>query len=242
MSFTTSTGHFDQLILGVPFSLHGFPAPFRRRFPALPCGVIAGYPMQTVMRFSRCGAGFGNKKSPHNNLNLTIPSGMALVRVRYVAIRKLKTCSGSFGSRAGTLSKYVILNCWNRLPQKSSHVNVNLSGQGPSILLRKTVLSLKSPTGAFIAPLRCANASLPRGRRNRLISQPKKNRKFPPVGNSLLYISLLSVALIASFTSSAILNDLFAICNSRLLPTNQIVNYAGRVRPIQGRTLFLFCI
>ena len=30
--------------------------------------------------------------------------------------------------------------------------------------------------------------------------------------------------------------------NSRLLPTNQIVNYAGRVRPIQGRTLFLFCI
>jgi hypothetical protein len=41
--------------------------------------------MQTVMRFSRCGAGFGNKKSPHNNLNLTIPSGMALVRVCYVA-------------------------------------------------------------------------------------------------------------------------------------------------------------
>ena len=107
----------------LPFSLHGFPAPFRRRFPALPCGVIAGYPMQTVMRFSRCGAGFGNKKSPHNNLNLTIPSGMALVRVRYVAIRKSKTCSGSFRSRAGTLSKYVILNCWDRLPQKSSCVN-----------------------------------------------------------------------------------------------------------------------
>ena len=88
-------------------------------------GVIAVYPMQTVMRLSRCGAGFGNKKSPHNNLNLTIPSGMALVRVRYVAIRKSKTCSGSFGSRAGTLSKYVILNCWNRLPQKLSRVNRN---------------------------------------------------------------------------------------------------------------------
>ena len=86
-------------------------------------GVFAVYPMQTVFRFSRRGAGFGNKKSPHNNLNLTIPSGMALVRVRYVAIRKSKTCSGSFGSRAGTLSKYVILNCWNRLPQKSSRVN-----------------------------------------------------------------------------------------------------------------------
>ena len=122
-------------------------------------GVIAGYPMQMVMRLSRYGAEFSNKKSPHNNLNLTIPSGMALVRVRYVAIRKLKTCSGSFGSRIGTLCKYVILNCWDRLPQKSSHVNVNLSGRSPSILLRKTVLSLKSPTGAFIAPLRCANAN-----------------------------------------------------------------------------------
>ena len=117
----------------------------------------------------------------------------------------------------------------------------HLSGRGPSILLRKTVRSLKSPTGAFIAPLRCANASLPRGRRNRLIMQTTKNGKFPLVGNSLLYISLLSVALIASFTSSAILNNLFAICNSRLLPTNQIVNCDGRVRP-QGRTLFLFCI
>ena len=70
----------------------------------------------------------------------------------------------------------------------------------------------------------------------------KEKQSVPDGGNALLYISLLSVALIASFTSRAILNDLFAICNSRLLPTNQIVNYAGRVRPIQGRTLFLFCI
>ena len=40
------------------------------------------------------------------------------------------------------------------LPQtllETSTANWNLSGQGPSILLRKTVLSLKSPTGAFIA-------------------------------------------------------------------------------------------
>ena len=34
-----------------------------------------------------------------------------------------------------------------------------LVGVSPSILLRKTVLSLKSPTGAFIAPLHCANAN-----------------------------------------------------------------------------------
>ena len=86
--------------------------------PGIPCRRSCGFQ----------GAGFDNKKSPHNNLNLTIPSGMALVRVYYVAIRKSKTCSGSFGSRAGTPSKYVILNCWDRLPQKSSRVNVNLSG------------------------------------------------------------------------------------------------------------------
>ena len=78
------------------------------------------------------------------------------------------------------------------------------------------------------------------GRKSRLIiSQAKKNRAFT-TGNALLYISLSYVDLIASFSSSAILNNLFAICNSRLLPTNQIVNCTGRVRPIQGRTLFLW--
>jgi hypothetical protein len=61
-------------------------------------GVIAGYLIQTVMRFSRCGAGFGNKKSPHNNLNLTTPSGMALVRVRYVAIESQKLAPAPLGA------------------------------------------------------------------------------------------------------------------------------------------------
>ena len=41
-----------------------------------------------------------------------------------------------------------------------SYTKRELVGAGSSILLRKTVLSLKSPTGAFIAPLRCANANL----------------------------------------------------------------------------------
>ena len=41
-----------------------------------------------------------------------------------------------------------------------SATNWNLSGQSPSILLRKTVLSLKVPTGDFIAALRFANANL----------------------------------------------------------------------------------
>ena len=77
-----------------------------------------------------------------------------------------------------------ILACWNSEEGQRSLVG----GKAPPSCLRKTVRSLKSPTGAFIAPLRCANASLPRGRRNRLILQPKKNRKLP-LGNSLPYLS-----------------------------------------------------
>ena len=41
--------------------------------------------------------------------------------------------------------------------------------------------------------VRKARGSLPHGRQSRLIMQTTKNRKFP-LGNSLLYISLLSVA------------------------------------------------
>ena len=130
-----------------------------------------------------------------------------------------------------------ILACWN-----------SEEGQRSLVGARPLHLACARPFGRLKAPLglsllRCAvqtRACL--GRRNRLITLPAKRYRAFPTGNALLYISLLSVALIASFTSSAILNNLFAICNSRLLPTNQIVNYAGRVRPIQGRTLFLFCI
>lgn len=34
---------------GMPFSLHGLPTPFQRRFPARPCGVMAGYPMSKIV-------------------------------------------------------------------------------------------------------------------------------------------------------------------------------------------------
>jgi len=54
--------------------------------------------MQTVFLFSRFSAGFGNKKSPHNNLNRTTPSGMALVRVRYVAIESQKLAPAPSGA------------------------------------------------------------------------------------------------------------------------------------------------
>jgi len=77
-----------------------------------------------------------------------------------------------------------------------------------------TVFSCKLPKVTYFqkfafAKRSGANANLPHGRQNRLITPPaKKNRAFP-TGNALLYISLLSVVF-------------------------------GRVRPIQGRTLFLF--
>lgn len=71
--------------------------------------------------------------------------------------------------------------------KKFETVKVACRGEAPPFAAQ-TARSLKSPTGAFIAPLRCANASLPRGRRSRLILQPKKNRKFP-LGNFLPYLS-----------------------------------------------------
>ena len=114
----------------------------------------------------------------------------------------------------------------------------HLSGRGPSIFLTQDRSVAQKSHWGFHCCAALRKRELAYGRPNRLITPPtKRNRAFPP-GNALLYISLSSVALIASFTSSAILNNLFAICNSRLLPTNQIVNCDGRVRPIQGRTLF----
>ena len=76
---------------------------------------------------------------------------------------------------------------------------VELVGARPLHLLSQTVLPLKSPTGAFIAPLRCANAVPPqtllRTDEEELcqfdIIPPttERNRAFP-TGNALLYILL----------------------------------------------------
>ena len=48
-----------------------------------------------------------------------------------------------------------------RLHFRSDLVGVALVGAKPLHLLSQTALPLKSPTGAFIAPLRCANAVPP---------------------------------------------------------------------------------
>ena len=83
--------------------------------------------------------------------------------------------------------------------------------------------SNESPSGAFVAPQ--TRACL--GRRSRLIMPPAKRNRAFPTGNALLYISLSYADLIASFSSSAILNNVFAICNSRLLPTNRELHWQG---------------
>ena len=62
-------------------------------------------------------------------------------------------------SRLSARSVLQKVNGLLRSPQATRTSLHSCSGQGPSILLRKTVLSLKSPTGAFIALLRCANAN-----------------------------------------------------------------------------------
>ena len=81
----------------------------------------------------------------------------------------------------------------------SDLVGVALVGTTPLHLLSQTALPLKSPTGAFIAPLRFANAVPPqtllRTDEEELcqfdIIPPttERNRAFP-TGNALLYISL----------------------------------------------------
>ena len=84
---------------GLPFSLHGVPAPSRRRFPALLLRIIAGYPMQTVMRFSKCEAGTATKKVA------TKQTGHAFAFSEGLASRlcsDLKSQKGELPSPAGT--------------------------------------------------------------------------------------------------------------------------------------------
>ena len=84
----------------------------------------------------------------------------------------------------------------------SDLVGVALVGAKPLHLLSQTALPLKSPTGAFIAPLRYANAVPPQTllrtdeeelcQFDTIPPTIERNRAFP-TGNALLYISLSSV-------------------------------------------------
>ena len=86
-----------------------------------------------------------------------------------------------------------------RLHFRSDLVGVALVGATPLHLLSQTALPLKSPTGAFIAPLRCANAVQPQNllrtdeeelcQFDIIPPTTERNRAFP-TGNALLYILL----------------------------------------------------
>ena len=85
-----------------------------------------------------------------------------------------------------------------RLHFRSDLVGVALVGARPLHLLSQTALPLKSPTGAFIAPLRFANAVPPQTllrtdeeelcQFDTIPPTIERNRKFPS-GNSLPYLS-----------------------------------------------------
>ena len=108
----------------------------------------------------------------------------------------------SRGHKFSILEKFLSIRDFTssmRLHFRSDLVGVALVGAKPLHLLSQTALPLKSPTGAFIAPLRFANAVPPqtllRTDEEELcqfdIIPPttERNRAFP-TGNALLYISL----------------------------------------------------
>ena len=126
--------------------------------------------MQTVMRFSRFGAGFGNKKIATQQPEPDHPFRDSLGSDLLCSDRKLKTCSGSFGSRAGTLSKYVILNCWDRLPQKSQCVNKKFWKRATFGSLQEKVMETLVKREGWIARSVC------NGMQTRNFSEQKNNR------------------------------------------------------------------
>ena len=66
--------------------------------------------------------------------------------------------------------------------------NGHLSGRGPSICCCKTVRSLKSPTGAFVA----AQTRACLGRQNRLIIPPAKKQSVPDGERPVVHIAIVS--------------------------------------------------
>ncbi len=66
--------------------------------------------------------------------------------------------------------------------------NGHLSGRGPSICCCKTVRSLKSPTGAFVA----AQTRACLGRQNRLIIPPAKKQSIPDGERPVVHIAIVS--------------------------------------------------
>ena len=77
----------------------------------------------------------------------------------------------------------------------SDFVGVALVGARPLHLLSQTVLPLKSPTGAFIAPLHLRKRELAYGRRNKLITPPSKEKQSVPDGER----PVVHIAIVCGF-------------------------------------------
>ena len=104
-----------------------------------------------------------------------------------------------------------------------SYTKRELVGAGPpSILLRKTVRSLKSPTGAFIAALRFANANLS-GRAPHLAYARPFCRLKAPLGLSLLRCA----AQTRTFENTS----LSAVCKKKTRETLAKRERAGQCQP-----------
>lgn len=126
-----------------------------------------------------------------------MPSGRSC-EDRRSRIAKNKKC------RSSCFWNGISLNLLTHIPEQQLHAAVGnepelVGGETPPSCWRKTALPLKSPTGAFIAPLRCANAVQPQNllrtdeeelcQFDIIPPTTERNRAFP-TGNALLYILL----------------------------------------------------
>ena len=114
------------------------------------------------------GTSFGANGDQHTRaVELSTYFCVLTIRKHLLKIRFERSGRGQEPSRGHKFSilENVVLH-WDftsamRLHFRSDLVGVALVGATPLHLLSQTALPLKSPTGAFIAPLRCANAVPP---------------------------------------------------------------------------------
>ncbi|PDX83252.1 hypothetical protein CGS59_10160 [Faecalibacterium prausnitzii] len=138
------------------------------RLNVIPCHDLTLSVSEPENAAAQTGAGtsFGANGDQHTRAaELSTCFCVLTIRKHLLKIRFERSGRGQEPSRGHKFSilENVVLH-WDFTSQTlasfpSDLVGVALVGATPLHLLRKTVLSLKSPTGAFIAPLRCANAN-----------------------------------------------------------------------------------
>ena len=99
-----------------------------------------------------------NKKSPDNRLRTFAEEhcqGQVNLMCSAGTMNAKERCNGGSGLSIGvSLFQTIVFSC------RSFHERELVGARPLHLADGKTVRSLKSPTGAFIAPLRCANAKL----------------------------------------------------------------------------------